>query len=99
MKVIALVDNPSPDTINTATRSNLKGVTRWSTPVTVYSAGLGAAVVVQHDLGAVPNDLDVSSYVDGRVWADQDDRAVWTSTAVTFHVSHGGQYVVKAGFR
>lgn len=99
MKQMYAVDTPSPDAINTALRSNLKGVTRWSTPVTQYSAGLGAAVVVVHDLGAVPNFIDVKPLIDARWWADQDDRASWTATQIMFHCSHPGQYLVRAGFQ
>lgn len=99
MKLTAVVDNPSTDVINVALRSNLKNVTRWSTPVTVYSAGLGAAVTVSHDLQAVPNTIAVEPLVDSRWWADQDDMRTWNATTVTLHTSHAGQFVVRVGFQ
>jgi hypothetical protein len=99
MKMVAVVDQPVVDVINIVLRSNLKGVTRWSTPVTVYVTAVGAAVTATHDLGAVPNTFHVEPLVDARWWADVDDRTSWNATTLTFHASHAGQYVVRAGFQ
>lgn len=98
MKILYLTDDPvNADRVNTALRSNLKAVARWSTPVTIQSAGAGAAVVVAHDLYAVPNVIDIEPYVDSRVWADQDDRKAWNSGQVVFRSSHAGTFIVRAG--
>lgn len=97
MKLLAIIDVADPDKVNSALSGNLKNVVRWSSAVSAYSAGLGAAVTVQHDLAAVPNVLHVEPYVDSRWWADQDDVRVWTSTSVTFHTSHAGTFIVRAG--
>ena len=99
MKVMMNVDRPVPDTINMALRANLKNVTRWSTAVTVYNGTEGGAVVVQHDLGVTPTDLDVESWQDCRFWADVGDRRVWSATNVTFHASHKGSFTVRAGYQ
>ena len=92
-----IVNQPTTDQVNGALRSNLKSVTHWSTPVTVYSAGAAAAVTVMHDLGAIPNTIEIESYVDTRWWADQDDRKVWTVSTILFRTGHAGRFVVRAG--
>lgn len=94
---LAVVDGATPDKINAALRTNLKNVARWSTPVAASGTGSGAAITVQHDLGTIPNMLHVEPYVDSRWWADQDDRKIWSATALTFHASHAGVFIVRAG--
>jgi hypothetical protein len=95
--LLSNVANPSPDQINRTLGSNLRNVTRWSTPVTVFSPGAAAAVVVHHDLGTVPNTIEVEPFVDGRTWWDQDDRRTWSETQIVFRSSHQGSFVVRAG--
>lgn len=97
MKVLSIVDGATPDKINTAIGANLKNVARWSTPVAIASAGLGAAVTMTHDLMAIPNCFHVEPYIDSRWWADQDDRKIWTDKVITFHTSHSGVFIVRAG--
>lgn len=97
MILLSNVATPTPDQINRTISANLKNVTRWSSPVLVYGAGAAAAIVVTHDLQTIPNTIEVEPYVDGRWWADQDDRRVWNATQVVFRSSHQGQFVVRAG--
>jgi hypothetical protein len=97
MKLLQLVDQAEPSTINAALTSNLKGVARWATPVTVYSPGAAAAVSVRHDLNAVPNLVLIESFIDGRVWSDEDDRRMWNQNQIVFRSSHQGRFVVHCG--
>jgi hypothetical protein len=99
VKLLVQISDPArADQINSAAGANLKNVVRWSSPVVVTSNGAGATITVQHDLGTVPNRLAVEPWVDGRWWADQDDRRVWTSASVTFHVSPAtGRFTVFVG--
>ena len=99
MKPMMNVDNARPDTVNTAIRANLKNVIRWSTPVTVYATGSGAAVTFQHDLGVTPTALEVEPWVDTRWWADTDDQRIWSATSVTFRTAHAGNFTVRAGYQ
>lgn len=97
MKLLSLIRSASANEINTAAGANLAPVIRWSTPVAVAAAGLGAALTVQHDLRAIPNTIHVEPYIDSRWWVDQDDRKTWTATSVTLHTSHAGVFIVRAG--
>ena len=97
MKAVAVISQSTPDQINSTIGANLSNVIRWSTPVACQSLGLGSAVTVKHNLGAIPNAIHVEPYVDSRWWADQDDRKTWTATTVTLHTSHAGIFVVRAG--
>lgn len=99
MNPVAVVDGATPDKINAAAAANLKNVVRWSTPVAANSAGLGAAVVVPHDLGVIPNAIRVVPLVDSRWWVDQDDRSTWNTATVTLHTSHAGTFLVRAGIQ
>lgn len=96
-KLQTVIDKATPDVINNAMRSNLKGVVRWSTAATVYNGSAGGRVVVQHDLGVVPNEISVTPMLDSRWWVDSSDRATWSSSAIAFHASATGQFVIKAG--
>jgi hypothetical protein len=97
MKVLQLVDQAEPSTINAALSANLKGVARWATPVTVYSAGAAAAISVRHDLNAVPNIVCIEPFIDCRVWSDEDDRRTWNVSQIIFRTSHQGRCVVHVG--
>ena len=98
MKLLQVVDgDATPDQINAALRVNTKNVVRWSTPVTIPSTAVGSTVSVQHDLGAVPNSIEVEPFIDCRWWVDQDDRAAWNATVIQFHTSHVGLFIVRAG--
>jgi hypothetical protein len=99
MKLMAVIDQPKPDAMNVVLRANLKGVTRWSSPVTVYCSAVGSAVAVTHDLGAVPNAIAVEPLIDARWWVDQDDRSVWNATTILFRSSAVGRFIVRAGFQ
>lgn len=99
MKLLSIIRGATANEINTTLGANLKNVIRWSTPVAVASAGLGAALTVTHDLNAIPTALHVEPSIDSRWWADQDDRKTWTATSVTLHTSHAGMFIVRAGIQ
>lgn len=99
MNTIDAVSDATRDQINAALESNLRPVTRWSSPVVAVCAVDGGAVTVTHDLGLLPNKLSVEPWVDGRWWRDADDLRLWNDRIIIFHASAAGQYTVRVGIQ
>ena len=97
MRIRQSISRVTADQVNRAFEGNLRAVVSWSTPVAAYCTGAGAAKVIEHDLGKVPNIIAVEPYVDSRWWVDQDDRRIWTAAQIVLRTSHAGLFVVRAG--
>ena len=99
MRALRSIGAFTPDAVGRAVEENLAGTTRWDEMKIVNCATAGTAVVAQHGLGVVPNDIRIQPMVHGNAWPDSDDLKMWSSTIVVFHASAVGRYMVWAGIR
>ena len=90
-------DLVTPQIVSSVMRTNTLRMAEWSEPIVGNCLSAGDAVKITHNLGIVPDRIHVESFVDGRWWADEDDRRMWTATTVVFHASAIGRYSVSAG--
>lgn len=98
MNRIDNVSNNRVDQINAVMESNLSGVVRWSDSVNVLCSTSGKAVIVPHNLNAVPTEIDIRKWGDTSWWIAEEDRTTWNDRIVVFHATFG-RYTVKAGVR
>ncbi len=97
MKIIFSTDSNDTSAINSTLEQNLRRVPEFSDTFDAVCAVDGAAVTAPHNLGMIPQTIDVEGFQPGDVWRDVNDRRLTNDRIVTFHCEKAGRYSVTVG--
>lgn len=95
MRRIKRVSTLDLNSIDVATRDNLRQVSRFSSPVLATAAN--GVFTARHDLGSTPEFFIANAMGDIRVWATADNQRLWNDKLVSLTGSAAGRVVIVVG--